>query len=150
MPPPLLADWEPIRATAVSTGSLRTAADRHGVSYDAVKQRAHREAWPVGRRIITAVRDAKQAADQQLATLNRSNRVTPVTTTDALTLEHVENGHTSRLLASRLARQSLERSQPVPVESAADLHSVVKSLGLLHGWNDSSQQPDVAIQINVG
>jgi len=63
MPPPLLTDWEPVRATAIATGSLKEAAIQHGVKHGSVRQRARRENWPVGTRPAKAAREAKLQAD---------------------------------------------------------------------------------------
>src|SRR5882724_6152636 len=81
MPQPIATQdqWNQVRDTAVACGSIKEAAGVHGVSYQAAKQRAKREAWPVARRLHKAIVQARAAASRSLEAA--TGRVTSVTST---------------------------------------------------------------------
>ena len=49
MPKPILtaAQWNEVQVSACALGSIKAAAERHGVSYAAARKRAERDQWPV-------------------------------------------------------------------------------------------------------
>lgn len=106
--PALSADWPQVKGTAIATGSLKTAAEHHGVSYDALKMRASRESWPVGRRVHAMAQSAREAAHAQIVKV--TGNVTSVTSTaDALQSVLSENKKRTKVAQSRyLARASEE------------------------------------------
>src|SRR5260370_38294239 len=81
MPQPIATQdqWNQVRDTAVACGSIKEAAAVHGVSYQAAKQRAKREAWPVARRLNKAKVQARAAASRSLEAA--TGCVTSVTST---------------------------------------------------------------------
>ena len=75
--------WDAIRAAAVATGSIRSAAERAGVSYDAARKRAERENWMTPARLdkARAAVDEQVVAQtqvRQIGTSKKSHSVAPV------------------------------------------------------------------------
>lgn len=131
MPAPV-TDWEQVKATAIATGNLKDAADAHGIEYGAVRVRAHRENWPVGRRVIVQAKAAQAVMNEQIARANASQgkTVTPVTSTaDALANALRDGANATRIgltkYAARMAKQADERGslEEAPLYKAvADIH----------------------------
>jgi molybdenum-dependent DNA-binding transcriptional regulator ModE len=102
MPQPIATQeqWNQVRDTAVACGSIKEGARVHGVSYQAAKQRAKREAWPVARRLNKAIVQARTAASRSLEAATGS--VTSVTSTpDALVSIMAEHEHKTKLSLSK-------------------------------------------------
>ncbi len=139
MPAPI-ADWSEVKATAISTGNLQRAAELHGISYGAVRVRAHREGWPVGHRVTTALQEAKAAVTAQIVKATEG-RVTPVTAADALASENAENGARSRSAALRYSARNLEHLADLPAEEgvllAPQAASLVKVAATAGDWASS-------------
>lgn len=99
--PATVADWPQVKLTAISTGSLKEAADAHGVEYGAVRVRAHREEWPVGRRAIKAASQAQQMMESQIIKAS-GGAVTSVTSAETAI---------EKILSERRERTKLAQSQ---------------------------------------
>jgi hypothetical protein len=151
MPAPI-ADWSEVKATAISTGNLQRAAELHGISYGAVRVRAHREGWPVGHRVTTALQEAKAAVTAQIVKATEG-RVTPVTAADALAEANADNSRRSRAAALRYSARTLEHAADLDPEtalaSASDVSSVVKVASVAGGWSDSDKSK-VRVSIFAG
>lgn len=118
MPPPLIADWEPVKTTAISTGSLKIASERHNISYDAVRQQASREQWPVATRIKKNLAKAKAAA-QAAIVIRQPDAVTVVTNaSDAMANQLADDSKATRIGFSKAARKVAES---LPNKSETDL-----------------------------
>lgn len=128
MPSPV-ADWSQVKATAISTGSLKEAATQHGISHDSVKQRAKRESWPVGYRIHKIARAAQEAANASIIQCSKG-AVTHVTSAaDAIANTLKEGANATKLgltaYAARMAEQAALRGvlEEAPLYKAvADIH----------------------------
>lgn len=112
--PAQVADWPQVKATAIGTGSLKEAADAHGIEYGAVRVRAHREEWPVGRRVHKLAQQAQELASAQIIRAS-GGRVTGVTSAaDALTTILAENKKRTKLALSSYLGDASEELQRVP------------------------------------
>lgn len=111
--PALSADWPEVKGTAIATGSLKQAAAHHGVSYDALKMRASREEWPVGRRVHKLAQDAKTIAREQIIRAS-GGAVTSVTSTaDALLSVLSDNKRRTKLAQSSYLVKASEKLDQV-------------------------------------
>lgn len=143
MPKALDVDWFPIKAEFVTLGTpLVRLAEKYAVSYEALKQRAHREEWDKLR-----PKSQKEVDDERIAQLSRS------VTTDwaaagvkhreamqritARLVEHAENLDEDTLLAKvdklrtvdDMARRNIGLDQPVNP-------TLTVAVGLLGGGDD--------------
>jgi hypothetical protein len=122
-----------VRDTAVACGSIKEAATVHGVSYGAAKERAHREQWPVARRLSKAVAAAKAAASQAVTVT--TGRVTSVTSTpDALVSIMAEHEQKTKLSLSKATMNMAQQAEEAPLEQAPHLHKVAQTAGIVHYW----------------
>ena len=127
--------WEQVRDTAVACGSIKRAAEQHGVSYVATRQRARREQWPVATRLDIAIAKAKQAATRSIeAATGHVTRVTSAS--DALVNVLAEDERETKLSLSRSARQLAAQGETASLEKAHRVHDVAKTAVLVHRWND--------------
>jgi molybdenum-dependent DNA-binding transcriptional regulator ModE len=137
MPQPIATQdqWNQVRDTAVACGSIKEAAAVHGVSYQAAKQRAKREAWPVARRLNRAIVQARLAASRSLEAA--TGRVTSVTSTpDALVSIMAEHEQKTKLSLSKASMNMAQQAETAPLEQAPDVHSVAKTAAIVHRWGN--------------
>jgi len=135
MPQPIATQdqWNQVRDTAVACGSIKEAAGVHGVSYQAAKQRAKREAWPVARRLHKAIVQARAAASRSLEAA--TGRVTSVTSTPgALVSIMAEHEQKTKLSLSKASMNMAQQAEEAPLEQAPNLHKVAQTAGLVHHW----------------
>jgi hypothetical protein len=141
MPAPSTTDWPAVKATAIARNSIKEAAALHNVPYDAAKQRACREKWPVGRRLGKAVQEAKSLEQAQLVKVNPSAVTSVTSTADALVTALAEDNRETRMSLSSATRKAARSLQGMPggdiVNGARKLKDVVSSAGIIHGWNES-------------
>jgi molybdenum-dependent DNA-binding transcriptional regulator ModE len=143
MPQPIVPihQWEQVRDTAVACGSIKRAAEQHGVSYVAARQRARREQWPVARRLSKAIEVAKGAARKSIEA--QQGHVTSVTSAaDALVDILAEDERETRLSLSRSARQLAAQGETASLDEAHRVHDVAKTAALVHRW-DRQQHPNI-------
>jgi hypothetical protein len=144
MPAHPVADWPEVKATAIATGSFEEAAKLHGIKSGTVRQRAAREAWPVGPRVHEAAAEAVALSRAAIvATQARGGIVTNVTTADAMAEANADNSRRSRAAALRYSARTLEHAADLDPEtalaSASDVSSVVKVASVAGGWSDSDK-----------
>lgn len=146
MPPPSTDNWEAVKATAIALNSIKLAAEQHGVGYEAARQQASREKWPVGRRPAKAAKEAQQFAHAQLVKVS-PRAVTSVTSTaDALSNVLAEDSRETRISLSKAARQLAKKGETADLSEAGDVLQVGKLAALTHEW----QQPGgSSLVINV-
>lgn len=145
--PALSADWPEVKATAIATGSLKEAAEAHGVSYAATRQRAKRECWPVGQRPAKALTEARAAHHEQIQRANKvatrsvTQAVTPPVTrvtTAAQAAETVlaRRKESSRLSLSRYAQRALATAATLPrgklLAEAANVKAAAGAYAIAH------------------
>lgn len=146
MPVPLTTAWDAVRATAIACGSLKVVADHHHISYTAVKMRASREQWPVGRRIILAAKKAQQDAEEATQRARQQDtrqiadmvHVAPVTSTAEVLENEVKAGRdTFRTKAStaiaKAATHAAEQPGDKLLKGARALKDLVDAGSKLHG-----------------
>ncbi len=155
MPAPLTVDWEAVKASAISTGSLSKAAQLHDIPHNAVKQRSFREKWPVGIR-------AEKAAEQAIAhavTVKAAARVTegrvtgittsPVTASEALERHMTETRDEFRTFTATAIRNASRAASRLPdddaLENSRRLADLTAAGTKLHGLNQAETQ--VAVQV---
>lgn len=161
MPAPLVADWSQVQAVAIALGSLRAAADRCKVSYDAVKQRAKREQWPIGDRAEVLRLEHTQAAIDSGSTA-QSVVSPPVTVTAGQQIaDHLrETGEKTRSALATALHRAAGAGAALPEREALaesqSLHNVAKAAALVHGWQQAGESgagllslSGCAVQINV-
>lgn len=123
-----VADWIAVKATAISTGSLKRAAELHGVTHDAVRMRASREKWPVGQRVHAQLKEAQRVVQNQIMAAS-GGTVTHVTSAaDAAIKERAENGEATRDNLMRYARRTSEHVAQLPPELALAEAANVKAV----------------------
>ena len=159
MPAALAVDWGAVKATAIATGSLLEASRLHGVTHDATRQRASREAWPVGQRALKAVEQAKAHATavQNAARRSQGSEVTvvtaaPVTAAQALeahlrtTREEFQTFAASAVRNAARAASRLDDGEAL--KSSKKLADVVGAGTKLHGiGGDKPQAPVVNVAL---
>ncbi len=153
MPPPVTADWSQVKATAIATGSLIDAADHHGLRYEAVKTRACREQWPVGRRVVRQLEEAKANADRQITLAGNASVtsvVTSVTSSSQAILQSLgEDRVATKMAASRASRrvfESLDKLEPSAIlQDAGKLRDMATVAEKSQDWQSGQQQVTVNI-----
>lgn len=127
--PAQVADWSEVKATAIATGSLTEAAELHQVSYDAVKMRASREQWPVGRRVHKLAQQAQEAANTQIIRASKGAVTSVTSAADAIAATLAEGAKQTKLgltaytarMAQQAATQGLLEEAPL-YKAVADIH----------------------------
>ena len=131
-----------MRDTAVACGSIKRAAEQHGVSYVAARQRAKREQWPVATRLNTAIVKATQAATRSVeAATGHVTRVTSAS--DALVNILAEDERETKLSLSRSARQLAAQGETASLDEAHRVHDVAKVAALVHQWDKEHPHPGI-------
>lgn len=143
--PALSADWQTVKTTAIALGSLKRACEEHGVSYGAAKVQAHRDNWPIGRRVHEIAKAAQAAAHEQLAKSSNRN-VTGVTSTAAVL---ISIGDRTRAALADTVLRGAEASKLLDgddvLASARNIKELAATGALLHGWSGDVQR----VQVNV-
>ncbi len=142
--PETATNWPDVKATTIATGSMQQAAEQHGVSYEAVRQRASREKWPVGRRVHQQAQAAREAANTQMIRASQG-RVTSVTSAaDALSNVLLEDGNATKLAGMRYARRTIEAAAKLAEDeplkalvSAGDVKASLQSAAIAGNWASS-------------
>jgi hypothetical protein len=142
--PALSADWEAVKTTAIALGSLKRAADEHGISYESVRMRASREGWPIGHRVQKQLRAAQSLAKAQI--VQGGSPVTAVTSSAAV-LASVGERTKAALAHSVLkgAEATKELDGHDVLASARNIKELAATGALLHGWSGDVQR----VQVNV-
>lgn len=147
MPAHPVADWPEVKATAIATGSFEEAAKLHGIAPATVRQRARREAWPVGPRLHQAAADAvalSRAAivatqEQRGIVTNVTNgQKVSITAADALAAANADHSRRGRAALLRYGARSAEHLADLdPAEAvllAPQAASVSKVLATAGDW----------------
>lgn len=139
--PAQVADWPAVKATAIHCGSLKEAAKSHDVEYDAVRQRAKREEWPVGRRVHKLARQAQEAADAQIIRAS-SGTVTSVTSAAQAAINTLaeRQNETKMGLSGYVARMAKQGSSSGVLEEAPLYKAVADIAGKV--WPEQAKQED--------
>lgn len=145
--PPQVAHWPDVKATAIATGSLREAAEAHGISHDAVRQRACREEWPVGQRVHKMLQAAQEQANTQMSRASKG-AVTHVTSAaDALQSVLAENKRRSQVALSSYVAKTSEHADTLSGEEALAQAPSVKAVADIYGkvWPDQQGTPGISL-----
>lgn len=134
-------NWEPIKATAIATGSLKEAARLHNVNYNSIKSAAVRYKWPVGQRALQQAQEAQEVANKQIQIATGS---APITTADALAAL-VQEKHTAyrSSMATTIASAANHAESLTPQKqfaAARKLDSLASAGGKLFGTPDGQVQ----------
>ncbi len=152
MPAPCTSDWPAVKATAIARNSIKEAAELHSVSYEAAKQRASREAWPVGRRPAKAAEQAKQVAHAQLVKVSPSAVASVTSASDAIATAIAQDGRNTKLDLAKAARKAAGTLRDLPgeaiVEKAQQMRHVASTAALLHGWEEK-QAGGLTLQLGI-
>jgi NADH dehydrogenase/NADH:ubiquinone oxidoreductase subunit G len=134
-----------VKVTAIARGSLKEAASLHKVPYSAVKMRASREKWPVGRRTAQAVQQAREVEQTQLAKISPQSVTRVTSTADALVTALAEDSSETRHDLSKAARKAASKLREMPgaeiLSSAQDMKHVANTASMLHGWAEQGRAP---------
>jgi len=151
--PALSADWEAVKATAIALGSIKEAAEAHGVSYGAARVQATREEWPVGRRVHEQARAVQQQAREQVVRSSKGAVTSVTSAAEALQKAHKERGlRTKTALIGAAMKASEYYAELEPELIAADaqnLKAVTSVADTLHGWTAKTQQGGAQVLVNV-
>lgn len=145
MPRPLLFDWSAVRTTAAASGNLAEAARIHGIPYDAVRQKAHREKW------LTPHRAKAKAAEAIAQAVTVCQPVTVVTATPAEAIERhmAEHRDTFRSnIATALSKAAKHAAGLDPdqiLEKSRKVSDIAQAGVKLHGLGTAETQ--VAVQV---
>jgi len=136
-----------VKDTAISTGSLKEAARIHNVSYNAVKQKAYREKWPVGPRALKLAEAAvAHANDQVRKSIRRAEgrNIIPKTTSTALAEIIVEKHGEYRLDMATTVASAAKHASTLPpsvqLKEARKLDSLASAGGKIFGTPDGQSQ----------
>lgn len=147
--PALSADWPEVKATAIAIGNLKDAAAKHGVSYEATRQRAAREKWPVGQRVHTLAREAKAASHAVILKTANVTRVTSASEALGDTVTDNQSRYTTAM--SHVLADKAEAYKAAPLlAKPRDLNDLASAGAKVFATGGSGEGGTVAIQINIG
>lgn len=153
MPAAVHADWSQVRDTAVALNSIRDAAAQHGVPYDAAKQRAKRESWPVGRRIATVLATAKASHAVAVAKANPSAVTSVTSTTDALVNQLATDSQATKIAFSTATRKVAEKVAAMKPSINKDRAQAIKHWAgvaeSVHGWNEKAKPEGGLVSVTL-
>lgn len=157
MPVAIVDDWGKVRDLAASLGSIKDACVQLGVNYDAARQRAKRDNWPVGRRLDKLVTSAQTEKTRQIVAKNGQNAVvTSVTSTaDHLASRVVTNCTKAREFLSRAAVKGAKAFANLPGEALTDarksqaFRNVTGATAQIGGWDEGKDQ-GAKVMVNIG
>lgn len=143
--PPVLVNWEAVRALAMVVG-VRESARRMGISEEAVKKRCTREKWLES---PEAQRANKMAIAQRSGlTVAVSPHLSPG---QLISAEINQLGSKTRLSLARGIAKAGEHVEsldgPAILANAADVKSIAQTADLVHGWKGAA--PQVKIRLDV-
>ena len=154
MPQPIATQeqWSQVRDTAVACGSIKEAAAVHGISYNAAKQRARREKWPVARRLQKLIATREQAQQQLVTRNNATTSLSPhvTSTSDALVTLLSEHEHKTKLSLSKATMNMAQQAETAPLEQAPNLHKVAQTAGIVHQWKDRKDPGILNVAVLAG
>ena len=148
------AEWEQVHTTAIALGSIRAAAQAHGIGEDACYQRARRDHWLVGSKDRTEqAREERrmQAASHGIEVVRRV-RVSESAGAESLDSYIQANGHTTRaMLSQALVHASAQaRRTKHPLDRARQIKDVASAAAQVHGWDQGGDLTLVQIDVGVG
>lgn len=114
--PAAIADWKSVKAHAIATGSLKEAADAFGLEEGTVRVRAHREEWPVGRRVQVMAEQAQAQAHAQIVKNNGGNVTAVTSAADAVANTLLERRNRTKLAQSEYLARASEKLADVDEE----------------------------------
>lgn len=147
-------EWSDVRTTAVALNSLKLAADQHRVSYDATKQRAVREKWPVGLRLSRAIRRAKDERDAAVVKKrSKALSLSVTSTSDAIAKQLAEENIRTKAgfsrAAVRVAEHASKAKVPKLLQNSKSYRDLAAIAGQVHGWENKAPQ-GAPVVVNVG
>jgi hypothetical protein len=153
MPAALTVDWPAVKATAIALNSIKIAAERHGVTYEAARMRASRESWLVGRRPAKAAAEAKAVVQAQLEKVSPGAVTSVTSTADALATTLADENQRTRAGFSRAAVKVAEKAAKMDpeeiLERARSLKDVAHVAGQVHGWDAKETDGNVVLINNA-
>lgn len=147
--PAQVADWSEVKATAIATGSLEKAAEKHGIKATAVRKRAQREEWPVGRRVHKLAQEAKAVAHAQIIKSSNGTVTSVTSASDALSEVLAEDSKETRISLSRAARNLARQAETADLSQAGDALQTGKLAALTHGWSEGGKGSQVSINLLI-
>lgn len=155
--PAQVADWSQVKATAIALGNLLHAAEQHGISYESVRVRAHREQWPVGRRVHKLAQQAQDQAHKQIVLASRGTVTSVTSTAQALENTLREGANETRIgltrYAAKMAKQAADTGilEQAPLYKAvADIHAKIHpSAAEMHVRISGSSSPIIDIDAEL-
>lgn len=149
MPAAITADWEAVRDTAVALQSIKLAAEKHEVPYEAARMRASREAWPVGRRLAKALAAAKQAHSKAIVAANPKAVASVTSTSDALISTLADRKDKSALHLSKYVVDASQRgaNSNGQLELADDLNKVASIRSKV--WPEEKQAGGFTLNLGI-
>ena len=149
MPAALSIDRDEVKKTFLATGSLKEAAELHGVTYSTIKQWAKRYSWPTANRLVTTIKKS----EEQLASFReiKGENVTHGTATNALE-EHLANSaktfRTGMATAlKRMAETAGEMDGLTALDHSRKLKDASDIAKLVLGIGAESSGPAVSINL---
>ena len=137
---PMFADrshWDHVRATAIALGSLKEAAEVHGVTYASVKLQASNHKW---------------GFRQTMGAL-RKNTVHIPTSGEVLSAHIRETGQMTRHMLAKALLHGAGQAQKTkhPLAKSRNINELATAAAKVHGWDkeDNSGSIVVPIQVNV-
>ncbi len=143
------ADWSEVQATAIMTGSLKEAAEAHGVSYAATRQRAAREAWPVGQRPAKALAEAKAAHAAAVATVTRQPVTNVTSAVRAAVNVHERRRESGKLSMGKYAQRALARAATLPSGKLLAEAQNVKAVAGVYATAYPEKQANPQVMVNL-
>jgi hypothetical protein len=157
MPVPILTreQWNAVQVSACALGSIKAAAVRHGVSYQAARKRAERDKWPVPgspslTRRVDAHREEAQAAGFEILSHGVTRSIS--SPAEVVSDDLAETGRKTRHLLARglLNAAGQARRTKHPLARARQIRDVAAAAAQVHGWQQHGCQQTVqAIEINL-
>lgn len=147
--PATVADWPQVKVTAIHTGSLKEAAQAHGIEYAAVRMRASREEWPVGRRVHKTAQAAQQMAESQIIKASGGRVASVTSAAEAAVNILADDSRETRISLSKSFRRLAKDAEKAPLEQAGDVLQVAKGTALVHNWQTSGPATGQAMVINI-
>lgn len=128
-------DWEAIKLFVVSTSNYIEAASQFGVKEFTIRQRSHRENWPVQSRVSSEVKK-RQENDQIIGKLADS---------------WLEKGEQHRARAFGIATKAMEavERKPLPLKDWSDLEKADKMARRAAGLEDEGVKVAIGVQVGL-
>lgn len=131
--PSAVADWSQVKATAIHRGSLKEAAEAHGLNYPSVRMRASREEWPVGRRVQKTVQAAQAMMESQIIKASGGRVASVTSSAEAAEIMLKEGAINTRLDLTRYAARMAKQAGDAGLLEEAPLYKAVADIhGKMH------------------